>query len=154
MKSIGFTGHRKLPDDPTLKERLFTVLEQLISEGACDFYAGGAMGWDMMCEREVLRLREKYPDIRLHLVLPCPPEQQTAKWSAPLTAEYNRILSAADSVETVSPRYTEQCMRRRNARLVELSECMVCYCSRFRSGTAQTIRMAEGSNVRIIHLSL
>ena len=154
MKSIGFTGHRHIPNDPTLNERLIAVLEQLISDGACDFYAGGAYGWDMLCERAVLKLRQKHPHIRLHLVLPCPPEAQTRKWSAPLIAEYDRILAAADSIEVVSPRYTDQCMKKRNARLVELSECMVCYCSHFRSGTAQTIRMAEGSNVRIIHLSL
>ena len=154
MKSIGFTGHRKLPNTPALSERLTALLEQLISEGATDFYAGGAMGWDMLCEHTVLRLKETYPHIRLHLVLPCPPEEQTLHWNAPAVKMYNSILSAADSVETVSPHYTENCMKKRNERLVALSEAMVCYCNNFRSGTAQTIRIAQSKNVKVIHLSL
>lgn len=154
MKSIGFTGHRILPKDPTLAEKLSAQLEQLIAEGATDFYAGGAIGWDMLCENTVLRLREKHPHIRLHLVLPCPPEEQTARWNAPLITMYNSILEKADSVEIVSPHYCDNCMKTRNLRLVTLSECIVCYCSSFRSGTAQTIRMAQSKDVRVIHLSL
>ena len=154
MTSIGFTGHRQLPNDPTLPERLISLLEQLISEGATEFYAGGAIGWDMLCERTVLQLRAKHPHIHLHLVLPCPPAEQTARWGKALIAEYYRILAAADSVETVCSRYTDACMKKRNERLVELSEAIVCYCSSFRSGTAQTIRIAQSKNIRIIHLSL
>lgn len=38
-----------------LEDRLRNVLINLINEGVTDFYAGGAYGWDMLCEEMVLR---------------------------------------------------------------------------------------------------
>ena len=81
LQSVSFTGHRNITITPKLKKRLYEILESLIQRGAVDFYAGGALGWDTLCEKTVLKLGEKYTHIRLHLVLPCPEENQTQNWS-------------------------------------------------------------------------
>ena len=108
----------------------------------------------MLCEQEVLRLRERFPQIRLHLILPCPPEEQTAKWNIKQKAEYQRILNAADDVEILSETYYDGCMQKRNARLVELCGICVCYLNEKRSngGTAQTVRMAKKRSVDVVNL--
>lgn len=154
LKSVCFTGHRNVKVTVELKKSLIKQLVNLIGDGAEVFYAGGAIGWDMICERAVIKLREQYPNIKLHLVLPCPAEEQTAKWSECDKKEFKKLLSAVDMVEVCSENYYDGCMKVRNQRLVDLSDVCVCYynASNKRSGTGQTVRMAERKNILIINL--
>lgn len=127
MKSICFTGHRSVNDKEQAQNRLIKVLERLINNGATDFYTGGAVGFDTLAANAVLQLCKTYPHIKLHLVLPCCKADQTAKWTAEQIAEYDRILLAADSIEYICEKYYCGCMKARNARLVELANCCICY---------------------------
>ena len=154
MKSVCFTGHRNVKITNGLILKLNETLTDLIENGVTNFYAGGALGWDMLCEQAVIDLREKFPQIRLNLVLPCSSEEQTYKWNDMQKAEYNKLLNAADSVEYTSEHYWKECMKVRNARLVELADCCVCYYdNRGRSGTGQTVRMAKEKGIRVINLA-
>lgn len=148
-KSVCFTGHRKLSVTEALRTELYRELEEIIHRGAVDFYAGGALGWDTLCAETVLALRERYP-VRLHMILPCPGEEQSGRWSVGLRERYLRILSAADEVEIVSEHYRPDCMRLRNARLVECADCCFCYLRETGgSGTGQTVAMAKKKGIRI-----
>ena len=153
MRSISFTGHRKLSEDITeLKKRLYQRLEGEIKNGATDFNAGGAAGFDCLSAATVLKLREVYPDIKLHLILPCSNEEQTEKWSEDEKAEFYRILDLADTVEYTSEHYYNGCMKKRNARLVELADCCFCYWDgRQRCGTGQTVRMALKRDIEVVN---
>ena len=153
-KSVCFTGHSKVKITNELISLLNETLISLIENGATDFYAGGALGWDMLCEQAIIDLRKKFPQIKLHLVLPCSSEEQTAKWNDIQKAEYQIILNAADMIEYTSDHYYDGCMKIRNARLTELADCCVCYYdNRSRSGTGQTVRMAERKGIKIINLT-
>lgn len=154
MRSVCFTGHRIISNTQKLSEMLKRKLGLLIEKGAVDFYAGGAKGWDMMCEKAILDLKRDYPHIKLHLILPCCEKDQTAKWSEKQTEEYRKIEKEADSVERICEEYENGCMEKRNRRLVESADLCLCYYdkSKFRSGTGQTVRMAEKKGIEIINL--
>lgn len=156
-KSICFTGHRSVPAAllPQMLRELEHILETAIPHGFVDFYAGGAIGWDTYCAQMVLDLREEYPGIALHLVLPCSREEQTARWTQQQRAAYDCILRAADSCEFIAEKYTKTCMRQRNQRLVDLADCCVCFCLEpdGRTGTAQTVRMARQKGIPVINLA-
>lgn len=155
MKNICFTGHRNLPADITsLTAALDAQLIELIEKGAENFYAGGALGWDMLCEREVLKLRKIYPQIKLHLLLPCPFSVQTSKWNPRNRAFYEKICEFSDSVTVLSDRYHKTCMKDRNQALVDRADCCVCFYdeSNYISGTGQTVRMASNKGIEIINL--
>ncbi len=112
MKKIFFTGHRQSRVYTEDMRNAINLLRKLVIEGATDFYAGGARGWDMIFETMVLDLRDNYfPLVKLHLVLPCPPEEQTENWGSYDMQQYQKILKAADSVEIVSPHYDKNCMK-------------------------------------------
>ncbi len=111
MSSICFTGHRTVDVTADLEKRLTETVERLIAEGAADFYAGGAYGFDILCENTVINLKGAYPHIRLHLVLPCSAEEQTAGWSEYLKKQYRNVLSKADSVR-VTQRLPKRLLRR------------------------------------------
>ena len=156
-RSVCFTGHRTIAEDKEkLSARLYALLERLVTEQKItDFYTGGAVGWDALAALTVLKLRESYPEAKLHLVLPCPFEEQSAKWNEAQKAEFQHILGLADSVEQVSDCYYNGCMKARNARLVELaSDYCICYWNpkNFRSGTGQTVRMAQKKGIEVINL--
>ena len=156
-ESACFTGHRTLMTDMnSFSALLLSVIEQMITDrNITDYYAGGAYGFDAIASLSVLQLKEKYPEVRLHLILPCSNEEQTDGWNIKRKTEFENILGLADSVEQVSERYYNGCMKARNARLVELAtDYCICYWNpkHYRSGTGQTVRMAQRKGIEVINL--
>ena len=152
MKTCCFTGHRIIKITPELVQRLKDTIIELITQGVTDFYDGGAIGFDMLCAETVIELKAEYPDIKLHLLLPCTPEEQVKRWNKAQIAKYKEILQAADSVTVLSGHYTRDCMKQRNERLVELADCCICYYNNPRSGTGQTVRMAREKGIDVLNL--
>ncbi len=154
MKSCSFTGHRKFHCSPRTSGILESAILDVMKSGVMDFYAGGAIGWDTFCAETVINMRNRFPHIRLHIVLPCPPSQQSAFWSEKQRNEYLSVINAADSVECVSNSYHSSCMRARNQRLIALADCCICYydSSHYRSGTGQTVRMAQAKGIVVINV--
>lgn len=155
MQSCFFTGHRNAPSNALIVAKTGDVIIDLITKkGVTNFYAGGAIGWDTTCESLILSLKGIYPQIRLNIILPCPPEIQSAKWNDEQKEKYNRILKAANSIEIVSRNQDNDCTKKRNARLVELGDICLCYYNEknFRSGTGKTVRMAQKAEKQIINM--
>lgn len=93
MKVACFSGHRKLSQDCTeLQANLEKAIIELIERGVVFFGSGAALGFDQLAASTVLRLKEDYPHIRLVMVLPCPPEQQSLKWNDEQKKRYYEIL--------------------------------------------------------------
>jgi len=156
-QSVCFTGHRILSENAKkLFDRLYPVLKKLIEEkGVTDFYAGGAVGFDTIAAKCVLRLRDNdHLPVHLHLVLPCSNAEQTKNWTADQKYEFRVILQRADSVEYTSEHHDETCMGRRNRRLVELANtvCVCYYDIHHKSGTAHTVYLAQKKGLEIINL--
>jgi len=69
--TVCFTGHREIIGDAAaIETRVSQVAEGLILQGYQNFCAGGARGFDALASKVILRLKEKYPSVRLVLVLP------------------------------------------------------------------------------------
>ena len=153
MKSCCFTGHRIIKVTPEFVSRLRNTIIDLYKQGATEFINGAALGFDQFSAKVVIELKEVYPNIKLHLLLPCPAEEQSKSWNKAQVDRYLRLLHEADSVTVLSEHYTDDCMKRRNMRLVELADCCVCYCNNRRSGTGQTVRFAENKGIPVINLA-
>ncbi len=149
--TVCFTGHRDIPEEHALKlpSVLYEVLEKLIAQGAQDFYAGGAIGFDTLSALCVLDLKETHPELKLHLILPC--RNQTAYWDSASIKVYNYIQKHADTTEYISDKYYSGCMHERNRRLVDCSQICVAYLTGGNGGTAYTCNYAEKKGVRIIN---
>ena len=148
-----FSGHRKLPYDCTiLKENLENAIIKLIEQDVIFFGNGGALGFDVLAAETVLKLKEKYPQIKLIMVLPCPPEQQTLKWNETQRKRYYDILERSDKVKTLSPEYNKDCMLKRNRHLVDNSAYIICYLRENYGGTAYTVGYAEKQGLDILRL--
>lgn len=156
MKRICFTGHRSICKSAIepLKTSLRATLDALIQQGAEHFYLGGATGFDTIAAQIVLELKGNNSQINLNLVLPCCREDQTANCRLVDIAKYDRVLAFADSVEYIAERYYNGCMKARNARLVELADCCICYFNpqKYASGTGQTVRLAKKKGITVINI--
>jgi uncharacterized phage-like protein YoqJ len=126
------------------------AIEYAYSEGCRDFICGGAIGFDTLAAREMIRFRMTHTDARLILALPC--IEQDLKWSDSQRNAYNFTLSSADEVIYISDSYTKTCMAERNRYLAEKCDMLIAYVGRTTSGAAQTVRMAEKLNKRIYNL--
>lgn len=148
-----FTGHRIIPsgEREELERSLEETIVRLYQRGVRGFAAGGALGFDTLAAQAALRLREKCPDVKLILVLPC--LSQTKGWRPEDAAEYERIKSQADKVVYTSQEYTRGCMHKRNRYLADHSGMCVCYLTRNSGGTAYTVRYAKSHGLEIINLA-
>ena len=151
--TVCFTGHRQIPNEiilrlPALLER---VLTDLCERGAVTFRAGGAIGFDTLAALKVLELKERYPQIRLELILPC--RNQTEKWEDTAIRTYRYIAERADHCRFLFDQYFDGCMLERDRKLVEGSDVCVAYCTRSRGGTAYTFTQALRAGLEVINLN-
>lgn len=148
-----FTGHRNVKVTDELEKRLEDEIVKLINLGVTDFYAGGAVGWDMLCEKTVLRLRDDYP-VRLNNILPCKEDIFTSEWNEMQKNDLHQILSLTDNVKVLSENFTKECYKNRNRQLTENADFCICFYNekRQRCGTAQTVRMAEKKGMTVVNL--
>lgn len=153
-RTVCFTGHRHIPscDRQELEKELEKEIVKQISQGATVFRTGGALGFDTAAACAVLKLKKKYPQIRLELILPCP--SQTEKWSAQDTALYEKILAKADTHRYVSTFYFSGLLQLRNRALVEGADVCIAYLNHSHGGgTAYTSALAIRSGLEYINLA-
>lgn len=145
-----FTGHRELPraDSPECAA-LLTALEAAVNDArkaGCDhFVVGGAKGFDLLAGEWILAAKKVDPAITLSVYVPH--RGQENAYSPADRARYRALLNDADEVLYLSDRYRPGCMRERNARMVNDSAYCIAYVRRSRSGSAQTLKMAEANGL-------
>jgi len=145
-----FTGHRQLPpaDVEIIQQRLYRRIARYHAEGIRTFYAGGALGFDMLAAIAVLNSKIDYPDLSLHLALPC--RDHDARWPLTQRQILRRLIDKADSITYTSETYSRACMHARNRFMVDHSLHCLCYLeNKSRGGTASTVQYALSHN-RII----
>lgn len=152
-KTCCFTGHRSLPKDKLslISSRLEETIIKYIDEGYRYFGSGGALGFDTLAAETIIKLKERYPYIKLILVLPC--ISQARGWRESDIKKYNNIKLQADKVVYISKEYTTDCMFRRNQHLVNCSSLCICYLNKTYGGTAYTVNYAKGNNLKIENIA-
>lgn len=157
MKSCFFTGQRSFSydKDTDISDELTSLLTILAENGVTDFYSGVEPGWDMFCSYAATLMRTfYYRHVKLHAVLPCPPEKHSQNWTEKEKSEYEAYLKIARSIEIVSNDNDKNSIEKRDARLVQLSDVCICYFDKndLQNGTAQSVIMAEKANKIVFNL--
>lgn len=153
-KTCFFTGHRFIAADEvnTIKKRLNEAVLNAINEGYTHFITGGAMGFDTLAAECVMALREDYDNIRLILYLPCTDHDKN--WKEYERIRFDLISSSADEVYYVSRKpYSDGCMKKRNSAMASASDMCIAYLKNRQSGTAQAVKMAEKSGLKVINIA-
>lgn len=149
-----FTGHRDIPVEleQYLFKRVLDGVEYLYSREVRTYLTGGALGFDTLAARAVLKYRESHKNVRLFVVVPC--KNQTRGWSQDRIDTYNTINRFADKVICLSERYYSGCMHQRNRYLVDNSSTCICYLTQAKGGTAYTVAYAKDKGLSIYNLAI
>lgn len=152
-KTCCFTGHRELPlgQHQNIFHKTEETIESFINKGYRFFGAGGALGFDTIAAFAVLKLKERYPDIRLILVLPC--LSQAKSWSKEDVEIYESIKRQADKVVYTSQEYTRGCMHKRNRHLVDNSSACISFLTENKGGTAYTVDYAKKHGLSVVNVA-
>ena len=138
---VTFCGHKDTIVTANLSEKLTSALEQLIGEGADQFYLGGYGAFDMLAAKTVKALKERYPQIRSTLVVPY------------LNQEYDKEIyddTAYPPLEEVPRRFA---ISRRNEWMVDHADVVVAYVTHDWGGAASTLKYSERKKKRIINIA-
>ena len=152
MKCCAFTGHRRIEERHRNKisDLLVRAINYAYTEGCRCFVTGGALGFDTLAAKEIIRFRMSHPDVIFKIIIPC--KNQCESWSDAQISLYEYTLANADEIEYVADDYNDECMRLRNQRLADLCDIMIAYQNRPYSGAAQTVRMATKAGKAVYNL--
>ena len=150
-----FTGHRELPrEDSPAYAALLSSLEAAVGdarrEGCNHFLVGGAKGFDLLAGEWILAAKKVDPAITLSVYVPH--RGQESAFSPSDRIRYQTLLNGADEVLYLAERYHPGCMRERNARMVNDSAFCIAYVRKSRSGSAQTLKMAEAKGLTVLRI--
>ena len=138
--TVTFCGHGKIKYDIDAEKKLLFVIEDLIIKGATEFLFGGYGNFDILCAKVVKNLKNKYPYIKLTLVI------------AYLNRKYN--LDFYD--ETVYPPIENTPLRfailKRNQWMVQNANVIVAYVQHEWGGAAKTLLFAKRKKKIIINI--
>lgn len=149
-----FTGHRFISNEhmDKIEKNLPIVIRTLAERGITEFLSGGALGFDMIAAKAVIREREKNGDIRLVLALPC--MNHNRGWKNADKANFESVAAMSDETIYVSDDYYDGCMLRRNRYMVDKSRHCIFYMAYPRGGTAYTVRYALDSNLEMHNIMI
>lgn len=152
MRGCSFTGHRAIKKEhmPYISSFVLRAITYAYEKGCRNFYTGGALGFDTVAAKEIIRFRLSHADVRFVLLLPTP--VQDRMWQESDRNFYNYTLSVADEIVYSSDEYTKSCMKDRNMKLAESCDILISYMGRRQSGAGQTVAMAERLGREIYNL--
>jgi uncharacterized phage-like protein YoqJ len=146
-KTLCFSGHRpeSLPNvqglEKLIKSYIVSEIKKAVEEGFNTFIMGGSRGIDLWAGMAVLLQRHESPGIRLVAALPY--HTASSRFTEHERFDYGYVLESCDEVLYASDSYSKDCMKRRNLFMIEHSSRIIAFVKNSRSGTGQTIRLAE-----------
>lgn len=151
-----FTGHRIIARDNILKiqKEISKQIEFLIEKNVSKFLCGGAIGFDMISAFEVLKLKEKYPHIQLHLIVPF--KGHYNRWVPKDKFKYKQLADQCNKEIYVSETPDIGSIFLRNRALVDSSNYCIAYYdkNRYKGGTKYTINYAIKNHVELILINI
>lgn len=154
--SCFFSGHRHLPKNEIgiIESFLDEKIMEKYNSGITDFITGGALGFDMLAEESIIRLKDYYGlegKMKLIIYLPC--REYDKYWDVRERERFCNIKVYTDKMLLVTDNlYHSGCMSVRNQKMVDDASCGIVYKKSRRSGTGQTVAMAEKQGLDIINL--
>lgn len=146
--SCCFTGHRpqKLSrTEAEVKQDLEHAIGQAIDDGFVTFITGMAPGVDIWAGQIVLRLRKENP--ALHLIAAVPFKGMEYTLSPAWQNAFNDLLSKANIVEYIRPKYSKAVYQIRDKWMVNRSARVIAVYDGAHGGTQDTIEYAKKSGI-------
>ena len=141
------TGHRVIEKDFDF-EKLKSDLAGIIEEGYSIFLTGMAQGFDTLCFKALISLKENYPFIKICAVIPC--ADQNKYFNSVDKEAYNLLIEQADFLAKEDRTYFKGCMLIRNNFLIDNCSLLYAYWNKEkRGGTYYTVKRAMEKTTKV-----
>jgi len=159
-ETVCFTGHRpeRLPVDAgeqlRMMDRLGDAIEAAIQRGKVNFVSGCMSGWDTLAAEQVIRLREKYPQIQCILILPFENDYFNNKnWTPAWEARFMEVFKEADYKTSLSVKAYRGIYFERDRVIVDMSSEVIAYYDGGAGGTKYTIEYAVKKHLTVSNIA-
>ncbi len=133
---VTFIGNRDTPD--SVYPHLYSAIEDLIKNGADDFYVGHNGKFDSLVHKALKHLKRAYPYIRFAVVL-----------TSPDKAPEDIPSFFPEEMTHVMPRFA---IVKRNHYMVDLCDCIIAYAANPYGNAAKLCAYAEKKGKRVLFL--
>jgi len=151
-QSLPFICSDEDPSYDNLMQRLIKSVVELCAHGVREYYCGMALGIDLLCGEIVVSLKDSYPDIKLHAIIPF--RGQENGWNDEDKERYTNLLKQCDSELCQHEEHKNEYYLERNCYMVDNADILLAVCDPnnipMRSGTGATVRYAKSKNKHII----
>lgn len=161
LKTACFTGHRpeKMPFD-THKLQFLDMFTNAIYRRTCEavkagydtFFCGMQRGVDIWAGKQVLRLKEEYPNVRLICVSPF--EREIDRRRGADRFDYTELRESCDGFIALQSEFSPFCYQNRNRFMVDRSSLIIGAVADRKSGTGQTLAYARKKGLRVEEIDL
>lgn len=156
MLSCFCIGHRsfKEADHDDAFGSVSMMISILAESDYTDFYISANRGWDLFCASVILTMKNDYPQIRLHLVLPFAPDIQEKCISDNEINIRNYVLKNADDIKILSEEQDKDAIKKCGIYLISLGDIGICFLDKrmSKSNTAQIFRAARKAKKIMLNL--
>lgn len=144
-KIVCFAGHRNEWHCVGVEEKLPIILEELIQKGYNVFYDGNYGAFDQICASAVLKLKYKYPYIKIIRILTY---YHHDKERYELPSYYDGSM-----LPEIEELHYKQKIVKRNEWIVDNSDIVICHIQQtYKSGAYRTLKYAQKKNKEIIYI--
>jgi len=145
-----FAGHSKISNTDEIYSKLSDAIEKLIiSENVTEFLVGNYGSFDKLCAGAVRKLKEKYPQIQLNLVIPYVTKEINEN-KEQYYKKFNNILMADIPERTPARLRILKC----NEYMIMNSGFLICFVHNTWGGAATTLEFAKTKkHIKIFNLA-
>ncbi len=142
MAACTFFGHRNTPED--IKNKLYTVLKELIEkEGVDTYFIGNQGSFDYMAKEVLKSLKTEYPNINYNVVIPYLPLKKD------LHIDYSDTIFP-EELSGVHPKWA---IDKRNRYMISKSDFVITYVVNTYGGAYKFKVLAEKKGLRVINIA-
>lgn len=143
-----FCGHKDIFNEYKISEKITDNLIDLIeNKKVHTFYSGGMGNFDKLCEKCVRKLKNKYPVIRLCLIIPYMSKKILQN------SEYYYQMYDEISEPDLGDVFYKRAIEKRNRWMVDNSDYIISFVFRDYGGAYNTLKYAIKKDVQIIDIN-
>ena len=131
-----------------MKKDLKNKVEFAINRDYHTFLCGMALGFDLIFAETILKLKRKYPHIKLIGAIPW--SGQSLSWSDEQQKRYNKIIAKLDGICCLYDNYNRFCLHERNRYMVNNSSLIFALFDGQPGGTKTTLEYAKKQGLEIL----
>ena len=151
--SCCIAGHRQVPRgwSAEIRRRLSAAVEDLLERGVYHFVQGLTSDFDVLSAQTLLQLKEKHPQLKLEIMMPCRDYQN--RWSNSMRPACEEILSQCDETVYMFESLRRGDLHKYNSEMINRCRYCLCRLTRISGTTCEMVRYARKTGRVVINIS-